>query len=309
MTLSRLDLPLSPVVPGAKAGVSKALAPMVLAQGVRPDRPLVDLAPPPPPGLWAQSAFVGEPRAGATGHAEALPDQVSAPPRVVRPNNGKRWSFDQWLLMREGGGDPAQAVGAASYGASQAGGIARYRLGKAAPHSSFAYLRTSLAIDAPGNDREIALGFGMRPVSRVPLRVLAEARLYDSKASPARVRPVLTVVTELPWQEMGAGFRAEAYGQAGYAGGTEPTAFFDVQAVVDRSLGKAMGPLREVRLGAGLWAGGQKGAVRLDVGPRVSVPLALGAEVSSRIALDWRLQVAGNARPVSGPALTLASSF
>jgi hypothetical protein len=120
---------------------------------------------------------------------------------------------------------------------------------------------------------------------------------------------VLTVVTELPWQELGAGLRAEAYGQAGYAGGADPTAFFDAQAVVDRSLGKAVGPLRDVRLGAGVWAGGQKGAVRLDVGPRISVPLDLGADVSSRIALDWRLRVAGNARPASGPALTLASSF
>lgn len=64
-----------------------------------------------------------------------------------------------------------------------------------------------------------------------------------------------------------------------------------------------------MRLGAGVWAGGQNGAVRLDIGPRVSIPLNLGKSVSSRIAIDWRMRVAGNASPASGPALTIASSF
>ena len=88
-------------------------------------------------------------------------------------------------------------------------------------------------------------------------------------------------------------------------------AAFDAVAVARPFLAEwpEVGPLRDVRLGAGAWAGGQEGAVRLDVGPRVSLPLDLGHGVSSRIALDWRLRVAGNARPESGPALTIASSF
>ena len=308
--------PLAPVEWGGKSGAGKpvsliAVSPVVLAHAMMPDRTLPDSAAPPQPGIWTESSFVLAPRAGSgsLAHADAATTGKVFRPGTLRAKNAKRWSFDQWLLLREGGGVPAQAVGAASYGASQAGAIARYRLGKAAPHSSFVYARASLAIDAPGSDREAALGLGVRPVPRVPLRVLAEARLVDSRNGPARVRPVVTVVTELPWQELGAGLRAEAYGQAGYAGGAGATAFFDAQAVIDRALGKTMGPLRDVRLGAGAWAGGQKGAVRLDVGPRVSLPLDLGHGVSSRIALDWRLRVAGNARPESGPALTIASSF
>lgn len=233
----------------------------------------------------------------------------SAPAWAAPVRHAKRWSFDQWLLIRAGGGVAAQALGTASYGASQAGAIARFRLGSDKLHGSYAYLRTSFAINAPGKDKELALGFGIRPVSKLPLRLLAEARAYDSNRGPIRVRPVVMAVTELPWQTLPTGLRLEAYGQAGYAGGSDGTAFFDAQALVDRSVGDFVGGSREVRVGAGLWAGGQKGVVRLDFGPRVSLPLDLGTKAPARIALDWRFRVAGNASPPSGPALTLASSF
>ncbi len=257
------------------------------------------------------SSFELVPRVNADAATQA-PDVLNAsssPAAKATRTRDQRWSFDRWLLLRAGSGDAAQALGAASYGASQAGAVARFRLGKGQQADSYGYLRTSLAINAPGKDKELALGFGIRPVRQLPLRVLAEARLYDSRGSPVRVRPVVTVVTELPWQNLAGGFRVEAYGQAGFAGGVDSTAFFDAQTVVDRSIAKAIGVRRDVRIGAGVWAGGQKGAVRLDMGPRVSMPVNLGDGVPSRIALDWRMRVTGNARPVSGPALTIASSF
>lgn len=257
------------------------------------------------------SSFVLVPRANA--HAATHPPNVlnasSSPAKKATRMRDQRWSFDRWLLLRAGSGDAAQVLGAASYGASQAGAVARFRLGKGQQADSYGYLRTSLAINAPGKDKELALGFGIRPVRQLPLRVLAEARLYDSKGSPVRVRPVVTVVTELPWQNLGGGIRVETYGQAGFAGGVDSTAFFDAQMVVDHSIAKAIGVRRDVRVGTGVWAGGQKGAVRLDMGPRVSMPVNLGDGVPSRIALDWRMRVTGNARPASGPALTIASSF
>lgn len=274
--------------------------------------------------LWAVSSSnhaVSEGQAGLSSARDLqvdsdLPAKHQQRPRLDAPSRvlggaqtGKRWSFDQWLLMRGASGAVATAPGAASYGGSQAGAIARYRLGRGEQHDSFAYVRTSLAINAPGRDKELALGFGVRPLRRLPLRVLAEARVYDSSSGPVRLRPVVTVVTELPWQNLAGGFRAEAYGQAGYAGGLGPTAFFDAQAVVDHSIAKATRLRRDVRIGAGIWAGGQKGAVRFDAGPRVSMPLDMGDGMSARIALDWRLRVAGNANPASGPALTIASSF
>ncbi|NLR72415.1 hypothetical protein HGI47_16190 [Novosphingobium sp. ERN07] len=235
--------------------------------------------------------------------------EVLSPPSPAPVKDDPRWSGDNWLLMRAGSGAAAQAPGAASYGASQAGAVVRYRLGRGDLHESYGYLRTSLAINAPGKDKEVALGFGFRPVSRLPLRVLAEARLQDTKGSAMQVRPVATVVTELMPQRLPLGLTAEAYGQAGYAGGRGATAFYDVQAVVERALPRIGGRNRDLRLGAGVWSGGQEGAVRLDVGPRASFRLDLGDASPARVAVDWRFRVAGNARPGSGPALTVASSF
>jgi hypothetical protein len=221
-----------------------------------------------------------------------------------------RWSGENWVLMRAGSGEAAQAPGAASYGASQAGAIVRYRLGKGEIASSYAYLRTSLAINAPGQDREVALGFGIRPVRKLPLRVLVETRLQDNRTSPMQVRPVATVITELPWQRLPLGFRAEAYGQAGYAGGRGATPFFDAQALLDRPLRGVVPRNNDLRVGAGVWSGGQEGAVRLDAGPRLSFRVDPGRLAGpSRVALDWRFRLAGNARPASGPALTVTSAF
>lgn len=270
-----------------------------------PTAPLIEAASPATPEA-------GPPHRQSADLVADVPDfSLMAPSLRGRAvsTKGERWTFDQWLLMRAGSGVAATAPGAASYGASQAGAIARFRLGSGKSHDGFAYVRTSLAINSPDNDKELAVGIGLRPVRRVPLRLMAEVRAYDSSNSEVRLRPVVTVVTELPRQNLPAGFRAEVYGQAGYAGGVGPTAFFDAQAVVDRSVSSVAGVKREVRLGAGVWAGGQKGAVRLDVGPHVTVPLDLGEGLASRIALDWRLRVAGNANPASGPALTIASSF
>ncbi|MBA4354149.1 MAG: hypothetical protein C0409_05605, partial [Novosphingobium sp.] len=145
--------------------------------------------------------------ASGTGPVVAMPPVSpadSALPQHAPVKDDPRWTFDRWLLMRAGSGDAAQAPGAASYGASQAGAIVRFRLGRGDAHESYGYLRTSLAINAPGKDKELALGFGTRPVRKVPLRLLAEARLYDSSQSSMRVRPVVTVITELPWQSLPA---------------------------------------------------------------------------------------------------------
>ncbi len=230
---------------------------------------------------------------------------MGSPPYASRG----RWSADGWLLLRGRGGDAAQAPGAASYGASQAGLVLRYRLGDGGAASPYAYARASFAIEAPSGDREAALGLGIRPVASVPLRALVEVRAQDSASAPVRVRPVVAVVTELPWQELPLGLRGEIYAQAGYAGGREGTAFFDAQALVDRPVTGLFPKVNELRVGAGAWAGGQRDAARLDIGPRVTLGMDLGGRAHGRVALDWRFRVGGNARPGSGPALTVASSF
>jgi hypothetical protein len=114
-------------------------------------------------------------------------------------------------------------------------------------------------------------------------------------------------VTELPPVALPRGLRAEIYGQAGYVAGRYATPFADGQARVDRhvlTLGRY-----EARVGAGAWAGIQKGASRLDVGPGATVSLPLSNKVFGRLGIDWRLRVAGNAEPGSGPAVTLGAGF
>ncbi|GGJ51552.1 hypothetical protein CDQ92_16620 [Sphingopyxis bauzanensis] len=64
-------------------------------------------------------------------------------------------------------------------------------------------------------------------------------------------------------------------------------------------------PLRVGALAAGAV---QPGAARVNVGPRLSLRLPDVSE-GSRIVLDRRQRIAGDARPASGLAQTLASDF
>ena len=99
----------------------------------------------------------------------------------------------------------------------------------------------------------------------------------------------------------------EVYGQAGFVGGRDATGFFDAQLTAERAV-LSLGPGTKIGIGGGLWSGGQRGAARLDLGPRVVLHSRLGP-LPVRAALDWRERVAGGASPDSGPALTLSAGF
>ena len=243
----------------------------------------------------------------------AAPPKPAAVPPATRAATPSRWSGDAWLLLRRGSarsnGGLAAASGFPSYGASQAGGVIRFALAPDSSRAPQAYLRLSRAIGG-FDEGEAAAGLSARPFAGVPLRLLGEARVQRGSGG-TRVRPTVSLVSELPPVRLPLGVVGEAYAQVGYAGapiGSKrgATPFFDVQAVADRKLASA-GPA-ELRLGAGAWSGGQKGAARLDLGPRASLRLATGP-ANSRLALDWRFRVAGDARPGSGPTLTFAAGF
>lgn len=243
------------------------------------------------------------------GLAFAVSPQQSPPPPPLLAAAASRWSGDAWVLVREGSGRLAAASGFPSYGASQAGGVIRYALAPGAPRAPQAYLRLSRAIGG-FDEGEVAAGLSARPFGSIPLRLLGEARVQRGSGG-TRVRPAASLVSELPPVRLPLGLVGEAYAQAGYAGapvGSKrgATPFFDVQAVADRALANA-GPA-ELRVGAGAWSGGQKGATRLDLGPRASLRLDT-SPARSRLALDWRFRVAGNAQPASGPTLTFSAGF
>lgn len=216
-----------------------------------------------------------------------------------------RWSGDGWLLLREGGaGASAAGLPSPSYGASQVGAVIRYRLSATDPRRPALYLRATSAVRRPRGE-EAALGLSARPLAPVPVALQVELRATQQVLG-TRFRPALSVLSELPRQTLPAGLSAELYGQAGYVGGSDATAFADAQVRIERriaQLGRS-----ELRAGLGAWGGAQKGANRLDIGPTATLDFALGTG-RGRLSADWRLRAAGNAAPQTGPALTLSAGF
>ncbi len=98
----------------------------------------------------------------------------------------------------------------------------------------------------------------------------------------------------------------ETYGQAGYILGRNETHFFDGSATVQGQIAKISSA--KLSIGAGMWAGGQRGTSRLDFGPRADIRVPV-ATASARVAVDWRARIAGAARPVSGLTLTISTGF
>lgn len=103
-----------------------------------------------------------------------------------------------------------------------------------------------------------------------------------------------------------ARFRLEGHGQAGAIHRGDTQFYADGAVRVSHTL-TTIGPVR-IDVGAGAWGAAQRGAARLDVGPSLGVTVAM-AQQPVRLALDWRQRVAGDARPDSGPALTLGTDF
>jgi hypothetical protein len=137
--------------------------------------------------------------------------------------------------------------------------------------------------------------------------VLAGEGRLTEQAGARRIQPALMAITELPPFALPGGLRGEAYGQAGYVGGKFATPFADGQLRIDRGLWR-IGQY-DTRIGGGIWSGAQKGAYRVDVGPSASVTMPLPRGTFGRIAVDWRFRLAGEARPGSGPAMTLSAGF
>jgi hypothetical protein len=221
-----------------------------------------------------------------------------------------RWSADGWILVRGGDSAPALAAGGASYGASQAGAVLRYALVPSSPLRPQAYVRVSAALGGTSHETETAFGLMARPLRRLPLAVLGEVRLQN-QLGVLQARPVVMAVTELAPFRGPLDFDAEAYGQAGWAGGQNATLFYDFAATFQRRVAKPLSGV-DLRAGGGVWSGGQRGAARLDLGPRIELRTMIGPpsrRIGVRVGVDWRFRVAGRAEPGSGPALTVAAGF
>ncbi|KPH59599.1 hypothetical protein [Novosphingobium sp. ST904] len=250
-----------------------------------------------PAGFSSLSSFAAQPYPSGSVATGPIASQLKP----------RRWSADSWALMRKGGSGPL-VIGAmpATYGASQAGAVLRYRLAMRARYNPVIYMRTTSTLGQQMRETAAAVGFSARPFPSIPVIGAVEGRLTE-QAGRRRLQPVVMAVTEFPTFRMPADFRGEAYLQAGYVAGKFATPFADGQVRVDRRL-LQLGPV-ETRVGAGLWGGAQRGAGRLDAGPSAAIAFPLGRGTFGRLAVDWRFRVIGDAQPGSGPALTLSAGF
>lgn len=244
------------------------------------------------------------PAAGGHGPDPGTRDFVT-PGITPAPARTNRWSLDAWALVRgNGGGMRADGPILATYGASQAGAVLRYRLSEGTRRPTHAYMRINTAL-GDRRERDAALGLAVRPLAGLPVALLGEARLSQNSAGTT-ARPGVMVVSEFPPVGLGAGTRAEAYVQAGYVGGPDATGFADGQARVVHDL--AVGRRVSLSAGVGAWGGLQSGAERVDIGPTATLDLRIG-EAAARLAIDYRFRAAGDAMPQSGPAITLSTGF
>ncbi len=271
----------------------------------------------PAPAPWRFAAARGQGEAEQSFVSE-IPDQQTSSLAAASPSLGvssddrlpgprrRRWSADGWLLLRPSGGSLALATLPAAYGSSQFGAVIRYDLRPESSVRTQLYLRATGAIGAAFRDRQAALGAAIRPSPKIPVVGLIEGRLQQD-SDTVRVRPAVALVSELAPFRLPLGAVGEVYGQVGYVGGRDATGFFDAQATAESTV-LSLGQGTELAIGAGLWTGGQRGAARLDAGPRVVLHTQVGP-LPVRAALDWRERIAGNASPGSGPVLTLAAGF
>lgn len=237
--------------------------------------------------------FAGTPNPGRAG----MPVPQGPIGRAPGPT-GPRWTVSAWLVAR-GEGSTALAPGG-TLGGSQAGLRASWRPLRSAPVALFGRVSRPLRM----RGAEAALGVEVQPFARIPVRAALEQRIaLEDGAAEGTALSLVGGVGDVP---LAGGFRLDAYGQAGIIGLRRRIAFADGAASVMRPVAT----WREVdlALGAGVWGAAQPELSRLDVGPRVELRLPI-ARQRVRLGIEWRQRVAGNARPDSGPALTLGADF
>lgn len=256
--------------------------------------PALALAHPPAP-------YTGFPETGSF-RLTALPAiaeaQAKAEPYAALPKQ-RRLEFYSYNFWRQGSAGAALAP-QAQYGGSQYGAIATWDPLGSAGKGPALLVRASGTPD--GLQQEVAVGARWQPDRKWPVSLSVERRFrfYGKDGFAAYVAGGVDTVPLVRKLTL------DAYGQAGYSLGGISSPFVDAHARVQHPLAKPLGI--PIRIGAGAWIGGQKGAYRGDIGPTLS------AQIDNRFAdftlqLDWRKRVIGNAAPVDGLALTVATDF
>lgn len=218
--------------------------------------------------------------------------------RILRAD---AYAYNFW---RAGNGRSGLAAGG-QYGGSQSGVIATFSLQSVndpdQPQILALLVRAAVAHDNI-DEREVALGVRWRPLEKLPVTITAERRFRHDRADAFSVYAAGGASdVKLPLK-----FRVDSFAQAGIVSGKQAGPFFDAFVRADRNMIGVDG--MQLHAGAGAWAGGQRNAARLDIGPSLRTDVHI-RDARVRINVDWRFRVAGDATPGNGPALTLSTGF
>lgn len=283
---------------------------MFWSEGQRAAEPVNEKAIKPPP--FAS----GTRQEKATTMAKATPSASPHPISRMKSNADPSPSSNPlsgyfWAFVRQDSGSgrfgpeapPTLQSPGGQYGGSQAGAILTYRLAGTQQRSLSAFVRASTAISDAGEE-EVAVGIRARPFAKIPLSLFAEQRMgagqFRSRGTSIYVAGGTgpdRVLTDTS---------LETYAQAGFLFADNSSYFFDASANLQRKLWKQGG--YKLTAGAGVWAGGQEGLTRVDIGPRANIHIPVGT-MDLRFSLDWRQRIGGNAVPDSGAAVTVTTGF
>ena len=223
--------------------------------------------------------------------ATGVEPAIAMPPR--------RWSGSAWMLLRGGGGGAPPLAPVGRIGGGQAGMRILYRLDDRGRLAAAA--RISRAIGGP-RQTEAALGLDWTPVTGVHL--MAERRIaIDRGGRDAFALGAAGGVYALP---VATHWRLDGYAEAGVVGARRRDPYADGAVRIGREV--VLGGDASLAIGGGAWGAAQPRATRLDIGPSAALRLPVRGRTFA-LAVDWRVRVAGDARPGSGPALTLGMDF
>ena len=231
-------------------------------------------------------------RSSVVARRQSLPAQAVPP---LKPGLD-RIQLSSWALLRSQqtglAGSHSLATGG-QLGASQAGARLVYNFNRQLALNA----RASSEVGRRGG--EVAAGVRVHPLANFPIWLTAERRQAIGRYGGGRSAFALFLEggiyeQPLPWR-----FSLNGYLQGGVVGLKSRDLFVDGGFAVTRPV------YRQFSAGFGVWGGAQPGLYRVDAGPRLTMQVRRNVKVH----LDWRQRLAGNARPGSGPALTLAGDF
>lgn len=276
------------------SGTAVAVGPVPPSSGsIRPVPQLAVRSAASPPEIPTSQPLSPVPLPGLASLPASQPERGLPLPIGPSDPTLNRWSISAWAFVRRGSGQQLATAGA--LGGSQVGARATYGLTGRIAISARLYSPLSRTGGA-----EASLGMELQPLRAVPVRILAERR--QALGREGRSAFALLAHGGVSEQPLLGSLRLDGYAQAGVVGLKARDAF------ADGAIRIGVPVTDNLSLGLGAWGAAQPGASRVDLGPQASYRLPV-LDRRARLSAEWRVRVAGDARPGSGPALTLSTDF